>query len=884
MAKKQERIVSEVQLKTNLPVYTGGGLRENEPLTTKETAVPKEPKPITREEMENAVLNGKYSSHIEQRGDKKLVRFNPTPEDGLSREIVSYQVNQKLTNSKPRGSTKTIPSIIFTNVFTFFNLLMFAIAAWLIVSAIITGSSAIDTIKQLFFLVIVTINIGVSIFQEIKSKKIIDKLSVMNAPTATAIRDGDKVEISVDSVVLDDILYLQSGRQIPSDSIVVEGAVEVNESLLTGESDSIVKNVGDMLHSGSFIVSGSCKAKVERIGKDNYIEKLTSQAKKYRKPKSELKKSLANFIHVMAVIIVPLGIFVFLRMYSSNFGGTKDYMYSVSHTAGAVIGMIPSGLFLCTSIALAVGSIRLSQNNCLVQELNCIEMLARVDVLCLDKTGTITDGSMQVKEVYEYKTIAGFNTKNIISAMQNALDDQNVTSKALDDYFGRARKSKVKKTIPFSSQRKYSAVEFDKYGTFMLGAPEFVLGKDYNKVADEVNKAANLGYRVLLLARSDESLDVEIRSIEPLALIMIEDNIRPDAIETINYFKNSGVEVKVISGDNPVTVSHISRRAGIVDAEKYISLDGLTDKEVINAADKYTVFGRVSPNQKKLLVMTLKALGKTVAMTGDGVNDILALREADCSISVASGSEAARNVSHLVLLDSNFSSMPKVVTEGRRVINNIQKVASLFLTKTIFSFLLAIVALIRRDYPIQTNQLFIIEMFVIGIPSFFLALEPNNQKFGGKFMQNVIRNALPGALAIAISTSLIFGLQDVVGLTDAEIRTIIVINATFTCYVVLFKVCTPFNVMRRFLFFGMSFLGVVVLVFIPNLMNVLQILRIELPYLVGYETISVNGMLLTLVMILSAYPFIYILTNVRRWIKDGTNFFVKTVSKNRGSE
>lgn len=882
--KKNEKIVSEVQIKTKLPVYNEFGLTDNEPLTTKEKALDIEPKPLSREEMEQVLAEKKYASHYESRGDTSIIRFDPNPHDGLSHEIVAYQVSQKMVNSSPRGSTKTITNIIVSNVFTFFNILMFAVAAWLIVSAIVTGSKIFDTITQLFFLVIVTINIGVSIVQEIRSKKIIDKLSVLNAPTATAIRDKEKIEIAVNEVVLDDILFLQSGKQIPSDCIVVEGAVEVNESLLTGESDSIVKQPGDILHSGSFIVSGSCYAKVERIGDDNYIEKLTSQAKKYRKPMSELKKSLTNFIHIMAIIIIPLGTLVFLRMFEGvNMGGTKDYMYSVSHTAGAVVGMIPSGLFLCTSIALAVGAIRLSQNNCLVQELNCIEMLARVDVLCLDKTGTITDGSMTVKDVLEYKTIPGFNTKNIISAMQNALNDDNVTSKALDAYFGRAKKVKVKECIPFSSQRKYSAVEFDKFGSFFLGAPEFILGKRYQIVSDDVNAAASKGYRVLLLAQSMDSLKKEINEIEPLALIMIEDNIRPDAIETIDYFKRSGVEVKVISGDNPLTVSRISQRAGIVNADKYISLDGKSDKDVIKFADKYTVFGRVSPNQKKLLVMTLKTLGRTVAMTGDGVNDILALREADCSISVASGSEAARNVSHLVLLDSNFSSMPKVVTEGRRVINNIQKVASLFLTKTIFSFLLAIVALIRRDYPIQTNQLFIIETFVIGIPSFFLALEPNNQRFSGNFMINVIRNALPGAISIAISTSLIFALEGVVGLTDpSEVRTIIVLNATFTCFVVLYKVCTPFNVMRRFLFFTMSVLGIIFLIFLPNVMNIHQVLPIELAYLKGYQTMSVVGVLLTLVMVLSAYPAIYVINHSKKWIKDGVNYFVNTVSKNRG--
>jgi len=839
--------------------------------------------------MEAAVLNGDYASYIQivdEKKKKKIIRFNANPSDGLNEEIVEYQIRQGLVNTKPQGSTKSVPKIIISNTFTFFNILMIAIAAWLIASAIITNSSMIDTIKQLFFLVIMTINTVVSIVQEIRSKKMIDKLSNINAPMADVIRSGQTYSVSVDNVVLDDIIFLESGKQIPSDSILVEGEVEVNESLLTGESDAISKKKGDVLHSGSFVVSGSCKARVERVGKDNYIQKLTSQAQKYRKPKSDLMKSLKNLIVFMTIIIIPLGSAVFLRMWEGSpvlTGGTHDYMYSVSHTAGAIIGMIPSGLFLCTSIALAVGVIKLAQHQTLVQELYCIEMLARVDVLCLDKTGTITDGTMSVFDTIEYQNTGSLNLKTAVSAIQNALQDKTSTSKALEEKFGSGKKIKVNATIPFSSQRKYSAVTFDKFGTYVLGAPEFVLKDKYYLVSKDVVKAAKNGYRVLVLAYTPDPIkedQLNIGQIEPVGLILIEDNIRPDAIETINYFKNSGVEVKVISGDNPLTVAKISERAGIEGAKDYISLDGLTDKEVIRAAAKYTVFGRVTPNQKKLLIMTLKALGHTVAMTGDGVNDILALREADCSISVASGSEAARNVSHLVLLDSNFSSMPKVVSEGRRVINNIQKVASLFLTKTMFSLFLAIFALLKRDYPIQTNQLFIIEFFVIGIPSFFLALEPNNNIVQGKFLGNVLRNALPGAIVIAIQTVLIFGLQQILGLEDPETRTIIVLSATFTCYVVFFNVSSPFNVMRRLLFLAMALVGVVVMLVLPNLLNIYQLLPIKLGYLAAnYPHLSQIGILLTLTMWLSAYYGIKVVSKLPGWIKAFARYFVSSVGK-----
>ena len=810
-----DKIVEEAIRRNNIPVLGD----DEEPVAAKiEKKVPKKPK-VSRKQLayerrqrelmlEQKVLEGDDAAYVqvvtEKKKKKKIIRYNTNIESGLTSEVVEHRKLQDLSNTKSVGSTKSIPSIIFSNVFTFFNILNYAIAAW-IISAFHWAAW-----NKIFFVVIVTANIVISIVQEIRSKKIIDKLSVLSAPNAVVLRDGISLEIPVVEVVLDDILCLSSGNQIASDSIVVEGSIEVNESLLTGESDAIIKKAGDILYSGSFVVSGRCKARVERVGKENYIEKLTNQAKKYRKPKSDLLKTLTNIIRFMGILIIPLGTLVFVSQYEGTsglilgFSGSQPYLEAVKTTSGAVIGMIPSGLFLLTSIALAVGVIRLAQNNTLVQELYCIEMLARVDVLCLDKTGTITDGTMYVKDVIEYNNKTGMNVKTIYSAMQNVLDDDNVTSKALEEKFGRAKKIKHKNLIPFSSARKFSAVEFEKYGTYVLGAPEFVLGENFKLVSKDVAHAAEQGYRVICMAHSAGSIEGNqiTGEILPIALILIEDTIRPDAVETIEYFKKSGVEVKVISGDNPLTVSKISERAGIENAQNYISLDGLTDKEVIIAADKYTVFGRVSPSQKKLLIQTLKESGKTVAMTGDGVNDILALREADCSISLGSGSDAARNVSHLVLLDSNFGSMPKVVAEGRRVINNVQRVASLFLTKTIFSLLLALYCVLgpQHVYPIQTQHLILIDIFVTGIPSFVLALEPNNSKVSGKFFVNVIKNALPGAVAIALTTAVVFFVESIgINLNALEISTIIVLNATFTCFTVLNKVCKPFNVLRRVL-------------------------------------------------------------------------------------
>ncbi|MCR5786557.1 MAG: HAD-IC family P-type ATPase [Acholeplasmatales bacterium] len=736
-------------------------------------------------------------------------RFNVNPEDGLSDEQVNQRILEGFSNFKPKSSSKSIPQILFQNIFTFFNILTITIAGFLI---------SVGAIKDCIFLLIITANIVIGIIQEIRAKSMIDQLSLISAPTVNVIRNGKISEISVGEVVLDDIMLLEAGKQICTDSVVADGTIEVNESLLTGESDSIVKKPGDILYSGSYVVAGVCKARVEKVGKDNYIEALTTSAKKYMKPKSELLHSLNIIIYVMAAIIIPIGVGLFLIQYMKN---SMPYSESIRKTAGAMIGMIPSGLYLCTSMALAVGVMRLAKKNVLVQELYCIEMLARIDVLCLDKTGTITDGSMVVKDVVEYKNCAGLNTKYAISAWLNALNDRNLTSEALEAHFGSSKMLKCTGTIPFSSKRKFSAATFDKYGTFIVGAPEFILHDKYHTISKDVDKFAKDGYRVLLLAYTEGSIsnqELPDTNIEAMSLILIEDNIRPDAIETIKYFRESGVEVKVISGDNPITVGKIAQRAGIENAENYISLDGLSEQEVVRAASKYTVFGRVSPSQKRLLVKTLKELGRTVAMTGDGVNDILALKEADCSIAMASGSEAARNVSHLVLLDSNFGSMPSVVAEGRRVINNITKVARLYLTKTMFSLMLAIIALLKGYYPISTNQLFMIDMFCIGIPSIVLVLEKNNDLNKGHFLGNVLKSALPGAIVIVIQSLIVFLLENDFTMSTTATSTIIVLAATFTCEMVLYDVCTKpvFTSVHKVLFYSMFVLFVFVALLTPR--------------------------------------------------------------------
>ena len=799
-------------------------------------------KAVKKETKEESRLKKKKAKYIKKRRKalkKKrttIVRYDTDKDSGLPKDLVEQRLNDGLINKTDDKKTKTIPQIILSNVITFFNILMFLIAGVLIY---------VRAYTDLVFLVIVVANILIGIVQEIKAKNMIDSLSLMSSPTANVIRDGIEKEIQIDEVVLDDLMVLSNGKQICADSIVQSGSIEVNESLLTGESDAIIKNPGDMLYSGSFVVAGKCTARVDKIGSDNYIEKLSDQAKVYKKPKSDLLNSLNLIIKVMSVPVIVFGVILFMIMYFREGGEYyRDLVNTVRKTAGAMIGMIPSGLFLMSSIALMVGVIRLGQRNVLVQELYCIEMLARVNCICLDKTGTITDGTMAVKNVIDYNTVSGLATRNIVSAMLNSIGDDNLTSKALKEKFGLGKRMKHTKIIPFSSQRKLQAVTFEKYGTFVLGAPEFVLKNSFNKYKKDVDKYASLGYRVLCLAHNDESIsedgELPVGEYLVLSMILIEDNIRPDAINTIRYFKESGVEVRVISGDNPITVSKIAQRAGIEMADKYISLDGLTDDEVIRAATKYTVFGRVSPKQKQILIHTLKESGRCVAMTGDGVNDILALREADCSIAVASGSEAARNCSHLVLLDSNFDSMPFVVSEGRRVINNVTKVSALFLTKTIFSLFLAIQAVITGTYPISTNQLFLIDTLAIGLPSLILVNEPNNNPVKGRFLYNVIKEALPGALTILLLSMIVFMLADQMFLSILTRNTIIIIAATHTCLMVLFKVCKPFNMLHKILCSVCYGLFVFAIIVIPNLLEIRPLLKISEYYSSTYINKQIN--------------------------------------------
>ena len=743
--------------------------------------------------------------------EKQYDRYTPNYKNGLNDDQVAERISQSLNNVVKDVNKKGYLHIIWKNTFTFFNMIYLLIALLLIV---------VETpLTEYTFLVLVILNTAIGTIQEIRSKKSIEKLSLLSAPSVTVVRNGKKQEVGVSDIVLDDIMFLSPGREITTDAILISGEVEVNESQLTGESVPIKKAVGSTLFSGSFIVSGNCYAQVERVGNDNEIAKLAAQAKTYKKPKSGILGSLNRMLQVVAVILLISAVLLFLRHYNFDFKnlGTllkdkDEFAKAVQTTTTALVGMIPQGLYLMTTVALAVSVRRLAGKKTLVQDIYCIEMLARVDVLCLDKTGTITDGTMSVVRYIEHNRSPQFNIEDIVAGMNSALKESNSTSKALENYFGFNDKLKPIEVVPFSSDRKFSAVTYDS-GTYIMGAPEFVLKGQVEKYSLEINEYANQGFRVLALAHCPLPLkDGKLQKTPRLlALILIEDQIRKEAFETIKYFKDNGVQVKVISGDNPVTVAEVARRVGIRHTDEYISLDGLSDEEVYDAATKYTVFGRVKPKQKQIIVRALKDAKHTVAMTGDGVNDILALKEADCSIAMASGSDAVRSVASLVLLDSNFSNMPRVVGEGRRVINNIQQTAILFLVKTLFVIILTVLTISgfigkfhptgNAGFPIENKMsLFMLEFFAIGIPALFLALQPNNNKIKGNFLLNAIKKAFPGALAIIIEIIIVYMVAVPLTIDPNQLTTIIVLCATYTAFMMLYIACSPFTVSKFILF------------------------------------------------------------------------------------
>ncbi len=730
----------------------------------------------------------------------KIKRFNPSSDIGLSNKQVKDRYNNELVNTCDDENTKTVKDIIVSNVVTLFNIINIILA----IAVILVGS-----FKNLTFMIVIITNTLISIFQELRSKKTLDKLKVISKSPIKAIRNGKELKIDKDDIVLDDVLEFSIGNQVVVDSIILSGEVEVDESFITGESDTIFKKSGDMLLSGSFIVSGRCRSRVEHIGRDNYTAKIASDTKYIKPVSSEIMRSLKKIVSVISFLLVPVGILLFSKqLYIGN-----SIREAVLATVAALIGMIPEGLVLLTSTVLAVSVIRLSKSRVLVQDLYCIETLARVDVICLDKTGTITEGNM---EVVDYVSVRDDSLK-WVGTICNILKDDNPTSNAIRDKYKNKEDVLVKEKIPFSSSRKYSGIYTDK-GTYLLGASEFLLDKDtlkkYKKEIDKYTK----DYRVITLGYSRTK---KISKVEVLGFVLLRDKIREEARDTLEYFKEQGVSLKIISGDDERTVLGIAKRAGFGNDVRSVDATKLkTEKQIYDAVEKYQIFGRVTPEQKKSFVIALQNLGHTVAMTGDGVNDVLALKEADCSIAMASGSDATKNVSQLVLLDSNFSSMPKVLAEGRRTINNIERSASLFLVKTIYATILSILFIfVDIAYPFIPIQLTLASVVTIGIPSFVLALEPNHDIVKGEFLTNVLTKSIPAAITIVLNIFVIILASSICNLSSVETSTLSVTMVGYTAFILLYKISSPLNLLRTVLFISMFIAFIIGLTCLPQVFS-----------------------------------------------------------------
>ena len=729
---------------------------------------------------------------------------------GLTDEEVRQRVEEGFTNRTDISTDKTTKEIVISNVFTYFNLIFLVITILLIM---------VGSFRNLTFLPIIIGNTVIGIVQEIRAKKTLEKMSLLNAPHADVIRNGSVKQISTDELVKDDVILLTAGKQICADAVVISGNIQVNESLLTGEADEVEKTEGSTLMSGSFVVSGECYARLEKVGNESYISKLSLEAKSMGgKEQSEMIRSINLIVKWVGIVIIPIGLILF---WQSHFVNGESITKSVTSTVAAIIGMIPEGLYLLTTVALALSTMKLARKKVLLHDMKSIETLARVDVLCVDKTGTITEPDMKLKEIFLCKNSGADGTqtaltldelKSLILDYANASVDNNATMLALKAYAAEAltnNTSALHRTAvsqqAFSSSLKYGSVTFSD-GTYLLGAPEFIMHEDFACIEEEIIPYADKGDRVLLFARyNGENVENGINgSVTPLGFVALANPIRANAVKTFEYFKSQGVAIKVISGDNPRTVSRIAIQAGIESAESFVDAATLdTEDKIADAVNKYTVFGRVTPKQKKQLVKALQAKGHTVAMTGDGVNDILAMKDADCSVAMASGSEAAAQAAQVVLLDSDFAHMPDVVYEGRRVVNNIQRSASLFLVKNIFSLLLSLFSVILMvTYPLEPAQVSFISMFTIGVPGFLLALEQNKDRIKGHFITNVMLKALPGGLTDVIAIGALVVCGEVFCISDASIGTIATLVLSVVGFMILFKISEPLNRMKYAVIIG----------------------------------------------------------------------------------
>lgn len=745
------------------------------------------------------------STHVDNSSNKSNKDFCY----GLSTNEVNERKEKGLVNKTSKTVGKTYFQIVRDNVLSFFNIMLYIIAILMIIGQYYTG---------LLFLLVLIPNILLGLYEDIKARRLMDKLSILNAPKANVIRDNKQQAIQASELVLDDVVLLANGSQISADGTVLNGTIGVNESLLTGEPDTIYKKEGDLVYSGSYVVSGEAYVKVLKVGDDSYVQSIEAQAKQFKRSKSQILQSLKLLFRVIGSIVILMAIaMIILYSVRGQFSSYENFKQIIGPLSGSLVSMIPSGLYLLTSVSLAVAVISLSGKRAHVQDFYAVEMLARTNVLCVDKTGTITDGTLLFVEAIGLEKYLSESILSIAKTIVNETKDNNATAQAIIKAPGSANNTKPIKTLPFNSENKYSAISYEGE-TYILGALEFINVTNKNGLLKRYDEYIKKGYRVLAVAKSNEIIKSDAFNYESkvIGFLLLKDHIKEDAYKTFKMFNDAGVMIKVISGDNALTVSEVAKQAGILHSEDYISLENVPNEEIDSLVDKYTIFGRVSPEQKQMIVESLQARNKTVAMTGDGVNDILALKKADCSIAMANGSDAARNASHIVLMDSNFSSLPNVVDEGRRVVNNIQRTSSLFLVKTGFAMFYTLLFLIlgifannkNVVYPFVTNNMYLWEMFAIGFASFFLALERNNDLIQGKFLTNIFSKAIPGAITMILGAGIcyILYLFQYYGIAYTGVYTLEAATSmgilTFSCLsvAVLFKVAFPFSKYRAIVF------------------------------------------------------------------------------------
>jgi len=739
-----------------------------------------------------------YRKKIPQQLRTPVETETPDPRQGLSPQQVEVRKAGGWENKAPADALRSETEILLQHCFTFFNLVFLVLAAVL---------ATVGSFKNMTFLMVAVINTVIGIVQEIRAKRAVEKLTLVAARPVQTVRGGSIVQVPSQELVRDDIVIFGPGDQICADAVVREGELQVNEALVTGEADMITRGPGAELKSGSFVVAGKARVQLTRVGGDAFAAKLSLEAKADpRAAKSEMMRSLDRLIQVVGIALVPIGLILFYQEYYTLQLGLRD---SVEATVAALVGMIPEGLYLLTSVAMAASALKLSKDRVLVQDMNCIETLARVDVLCVDKTGTITEARMQAETIVPLGSDPPEYLEAVMTALYGTQEPENDTARALQEMFDGKSDWIARKRIPFTSQNKWGGAVFQDHGAFVTGAPDVILGSRYSEVEQQVQSWSATGYRVLLAAGYDADLtpgQLDPEKVRPLALLMLTNRIRPEAPETFRYFAQQGVCIKVISGDNPVTVSDVALRAGIANAGNYIDAQTLNTEEALaEAARRYTVFGRVTPDQKKLLIQALRKQGHTVAMTGDGVNDVLAMRQADCAVAMAQGAQAASQVAQLVLLDSDFSAMPQIVGEGRRVINNIQRAAILFLVKNIFSLGLSLITLFTNwPYPLIPIHLTVISCLTIGVPSFFLAMEPNYERVTGPFLRGVLRRAFPGGLTNIFVVLAAQAYMMVLGLSLEQTGTVCAAILGVVGLQVLYQVCKPFDTFRKIIWWLMA--------------------------------------------------------------------------------